>query len=130
VQTEIKYIRDHTIISFRGLIDYDSTEKFERDIKRLLSKDREESFLLDMNDLDFVGSSGIEKFMETIKRNFGATAKFIGLKKEFKRCFNVFSQNSNKFKYYATIEEALLDFNLELNDSSRIFNDSYKSVNC
>jgi anti-anti-sigma factor len=103
-----------TIISLIGPIDYNTPELLEKDIKTLLRGKNPDFFVINARDLDFVGSSGIEQFLIIIKKLFGEEAKYIGLKKEFQRCFRAFSGNKTPFKLYSSAEEILKERNPEL----------------
>jgi len=104
-----------TIVSLLGPLDYNTPALLEKDIKKLIRGRERNSLLLDATRLDFVGSSGIEQFLEILKKLFGPNAKCIGLKKEFQRCFKAFSGNGADFRIYTSIGEALAENNLDLN---------------
>ena len=110
MQTTIKNVGTLTIVSLDGNIDFETCDYIAEDLKKKLSQEKSENIILDMHKLDFVGSSGIERFMHILKNIFGESPRCIGVKSEFKRCFKVFSHNRSSFKYYSNIEEAIEDF--------------------
>ena len=103
----------HVVLSLTGPIDFETPQHFETQIRKLFRGRSIDNILINMENLDFVGSSGIEKFMSILERTFGSSVRCIGTKKEFKRCFHVFSDGNNQFQYYSSVEEAIADFDSE-----------------
>lgn len=104
---------NHTVVTFRGNINFENADTLLNKLRSIIRSPDLDSYILDMNQLDFVGSCGISKFMRAIISVFGENAKCIGLKSEFKRCFKVFSSGNNRFKYYSNIEDAIMNFEEE-----------------
>jgi anti-anti-sigma factor len=117
MKADVKAVGENVVVSLKGSIDYETSEKFAKDIKKKLPEAYDGEILIDMQGLDFVGSSHIGKFLEIIRATFGETAKCIGVKKEFKRCFNAFSPGGSKFRYYTSVEEALTAFDADVEEN-------------
>jgi anti-anti-sigma factor len=120
MHTTISNSGEHIVISFEGSLDFEQADNVLQNLKKQVSSDSLEKYLIDMRSLDFVGSSGIEKFMRALQNLFGDTPKCIGVKNEFKRCFSVFSHGQHPFKYYTTLDNAILDFDAENDDITTI----------
>lgn len=54
-------------IRMEGGLDYESSTPLRKELETMLSENPNSIITLDMNSLDFVGSSGIGHFVETIK---------------------------------------------------------------
>lgn len=126
MQAKISQLKGYTVVTFEGPLDFETPNRLLQDIKELLNNRSTEKCLLNLEKLEFVGSSGIEQFMTIIEKTFGKNAKCIGLKKEFQRCFKVFSQYNNSFNYYSSFNDALDEFN---NNNNNKINEDLNTSN-
>lgn len=104
------YKKDNiVIINLSGLVDIETSQAF-REI--CLKKISDEKVVLNLSDLNFVGSTGIVPFIETIKllkQKNKNNIKMCKVKSEFKRIFNV--NLSQDIELYNDIDSAVISFN-------------------
>ncbi len=79
-------------VHMEGGISYESTTPFKNEIETLMKKNPTSTITLDLNSLNFVGSSGIGIFIETLK--------ILNEKKEQIKLANVKSEFLKVFKLY------------------------------
>jgi len=85
-----------TIVELKGHTEYQNSEEFREKLVQLYKDHGIDNVLLDMEDLDFVGSSGIRKLVDAL-RDVGTMNNkkpvLCGVKNEFQRIFNVLAEN-------------------------------------
>ena len=59
--------RGNIIVNMEGGLDYENTAPLRKELSELSQENPQSTITLDMNSVDFVGSSGIGHFVETIK---------------------------------------------------------------
>lgn len=76
-----------------GGLDYESGIKFRNEILELIDDNPTSDVIIDMDTLDFVGSSGIGLFVETIKilNKKKADLKLSNVKTEFVKVFKLYN---------------------------------------
>ena len=87
MEAKIQKEGDVTIVHLRGRLDFESSEPFR---KTCLQDLTQEKVIFNLNELSFVGSSGVTDFVDTIvslseKNDFGV--KCYGVSSEFKKIF-------------------------------------------
>jgi anti-anti-sigma factor len=83
----VKPHRDITIISLGGTLDIEYTQAFK---EACLKKFQNKKVIFNMENANFVGSTGIQPFMETLQTLASAAPaglKMVGVGVEFKRIF-------------------------------------------
>lgn len=80
------------IIHMEGGLDFDTTQPLKRELSQIAEKNPHSTITLNLNKLDFVGSSGIGHFVETLealnrKRD---NIKLCGVSEEFKKIFKLY----------------------------------------
>lgn len=82
-------------VHMEGGLDYENSGNFRNQLDDLLNKNPASTITIDMNQLDFVGSSGIGFFVETIKifNRKKEQIKLSNVKNEFIKVFKLFDGN-------------------------------------
>lgn len=85
MEAKLKSLGEIAIVSIRGALDIEQTQPFrEACLKHLSSK----KVIFNMQDATFVGSTGIQPFLDTIKtlsEGNQQAIKIVGVKSEFRR---------------------------------------------
>jgi anti-anti-sigma factor len=101
MKAEIKKIGDTIVVSVGGKLDYETQEPFKENLKKVAAAAaRTDStptkIIFDMEGLEFVGSSGITQFIQTL-REFGATtdhkAHILKASNEFKKVMKAYDED-------------------------------------
>ena len=108
MEAEISKNGEVTIVRLRGRLDFETPEPFKR---TCLARLKNEQVVFNMQDLSFVGSSGITGFIDALSE-FWATntfrPKFCGINSEFRRLF--FASNLNQIEIFEDQMKALYAF--------------------
>lgn len=104
MKTNIKKNGDTVIITIQGNLDYENQEPLKRDLDKLATQ-AATKVIFNFEQLEFVGSSGITHFIQTlsdfqsrITRDQVAKPIFCGVKSEFRRLMKVIDQD-NAFEF-------------------------------
>ena len=92
---KVQYDRDangNIIIHMRGDISYESTIPLRKELIDILKKNSNVEITLNMQNIDFVGSSGIGQFVETLKmlNQKKIRAKVKNVSSEFIKAFQLY----------------------------------------
>lgn len=101
LKTNICHEGDITFLEFQGKLNFEDTAQLHDDIGTLLKMNRQ--VVIDFNDLDFIGSSGIVGFLQTIRDvgvAHGRMPRFCNVGKEFRRMLD-----SLKFQPESILED-------------------------
>ncbi|CBW26709.1 putative anit sigma factor antagonist [Halobacteriovorax marinus SJ] len=103
-------------VHMEGGLDYDNSLPFRRELQSLIKDNPLSTVTLDMNGLDFVGSSGIGVFVETLKilNDKKSQIQLSNVKTEFLKVFKLFE--------YDAMEAMIMDFE---NDDTEDLNTRY-----
>ncbi|ATH08058.1 hypothetical protein BIY24_08860 [Halobacteriovorax marinus] len=103
-------------VHMEGGLDYDNSLPFRRELQSLIKDNPLSTVTLDMNGLDFVGSSGIGVFVETLKilNDKKGQIQLSNVKTEFLKVFKLFE--------YDAMEAMIMDFE---NDDTEDLNTRY-----
>ncbi len=101
-----------TVIAMDGRIDFETQEPLRRDLTKLVDRKKTDSvphqIIVNLEKLEFVGSSGISAFVQTL-REFNALApqrpKYVGVRNEFKRVIKAFDPD-DQFQFFDHQEDA------------------------
>jgi len=79
-------------VHMRGGLNYENSVPFRQELEELIIENPKSIITLDMHFLDFVGSSGISTFVQTIKElnNIQTKVRLSNVKKEFIRVFKLY----------------------------------------
>lgn len=102
MKSQIKKIGDTIVVSVDGKLDYETQDSFKENLKKVATvasgKNTDSTptkVIFDMEKLEFVGSSGITQFIETLKE-FGAQtdqkARILKASSEFKKVMRAFDE--------------------------------------
>lgn len=114
MKTQMKKIGDTIFVSLNGRLDFETHIPFREDLSRIIKHANTDStpskIIFNFEKLEFVGSSGISSFVQTLKE-FNAISpsrpQYHNVRSEFKRVIKAFD------------EDALFDFFDELMPSGK-----------
>ena len=98
MKSNIKKVGDTIVVTVDGKLDYETQDSFKANLKKMASaKNNTDStptkVIFDMEKLEFVGSSGITQFIETLKEfgeNTDKKARILKASSEFKKVMRAF----------------------------------------
>lgn len=96
------------VVELTGRLDFETAQPFRRTCLEHLVHQK---VVLDMNQLNFVGSLGIKDFVETIEGLFQKThtgVRLCGVSSEFRRLFE--SSTINQLEFFDSKDKALASF--------------------
>jgi anti-sigma B factor antagonist len=88
------------MIQMQGDLNYDHSIPFREEVQGIIRKNPNAKITIDLGGLDFVGSSGICHFVETlkiIKEKQNTTVSLSNVKTEFVRVFKLYTLNEADF---------------------------------
>lgn len=106
------------IVHMQGDLNYDHAAPLRQELQAISSQNPNSSMTIDLGAIDFVGSSGICHFVETVKwlkENRKANVNLSNVKPEFLRIFKLFSLNE------ADYVAELMNFDNDETDVNRQF---------
>ncbi|MEO5971250.1 MAG: STAS domain-containing protein [Bdellovibrionia bacterium] len=116
MKTEIKKNGDTIIVNMDGLLDFDTYLPLREDLSKLTRNENTDSvprkIIFNLENLEFVGSSGISSFVQTLKEfNASATTKprYCNVKSEFRRIIKAFDE-TELFQIYENEDRARKSF--------------------
>ena len=115
MKTNIRTENDNVIISIEGFLDYETTDSLKKELFTLQKNVANNQVIFDLGALQFVGSSGIAAFVQTL-RDFNTRAgrrpRYTNVKSEFKRIMNAFDETGS-FDFWDTTERAVNSFQVD-----------------
>jgi anti-anti-sigma factor len=116
MKTEIKKTGDTIVVNMDGRLDFDTYLPLRDDLSKLTRSDGIDSIpkkiIFNLENLEFVGSSGISSFVQTLKDfNTSATTKprYCNVKSEFRRIIQAFDE-TEVFQFYENEDRARKSF--------------------
>lgn len=108
MRAAVKKMGDVTVISIEGILDIEHTQPFRQ---ICLDKFVREKLVFNMQSASFVGSTGLQSFLDTIQKidatnTFGL--KLVGVKPEFRRLLA--SLETQKLSFFEEINSAVESF--------------------
>ena len=101
----MKKIGNTTEISIHGRVNFETNEPFKEDLVRFLKDIKQDSVpknvIFDLKGLEFVGSSGITTFVQTLKSFNGALGSrpaYVNVRSEFQKIIRAFD-NDDSFEF-------------------------------
>lgn len=98
MKSKIKKIGDTIVVSVDGKLDYETQDSFKENLKKIAQNKTDSTptqVIFNMEKLEFVGSSGISQFIQTLK-DFGAKtdqkARIVSASSEFKKVMRAFDE--------------------------------------
>lgn len=100
MKTKVKQLDDSVIIAMDGNLDYEIQDPLRESLDDVLANSQKDAtpkkIIFDLKGLEFVGSSGITNFIQTLK-DFNDKAKikptYTNVKSEFKRMIRAFDDS-------------------------------------
>ncbi|MBU6154428.1 MAG: STAS domain-containing protein [Bdellovibrionales bacterium] len=108
MKARIKNTNESIIISLDGKVDYETQDEVCNLINRTVSQNQNRTdqtakkIILNLKELEFVGSSGITQFVQSLKAIHQQTdivPKYCGVRSEFKKIMKAFDE-TNEFDFY------------------------------
>jgi anti-anti-sigma factor len=115
MKTQIKKQGDTIIVSMDGLLDFGTHVPLREDLGKLIRATKTDStakIIFNLENLEFVGSSGISSFVQTLKEFNTSSAKkpaYCNVKNEFKRVIKAFDEEE-QFQFFDNEERARKSF--------------------
>lgn len=117
MKTQIKKNGDTVIVSMDGKLDFETHLPLREDLNKIIRKSPEsdsvpKKIIFNLENLEFVGSSGISAFVQAL-REFNSTAptrpRYCNVRNEFKKIIKAFDE-SDLFEFYDNEERARQSF--------------------
>lgn len=116
MKTQIKKNGDVVVVEMNGRLDFETNGPLREELSKLIQPNRTDSapkkIIFNMEKLEFVGSSGISSFVQTLKE-FNATSpskpRYCNVKSEFKRVIKAFDEEQ-LFEFHENEERAKKSF--------------------
>jgi anti-anti-sigma factor len=114
MKTQIKKIGDTIIVSMDGRLDFETNQPFREDLGKLITKSKAgtdsspKKIIFNFENLEFVGSSGISAFVQTLKdfsQSSPTRPRYCNVKSEFKRVIKAFDEE-DIFEFFDNEERA------------------------
>jgi anti-anti-sigma factor len=115
MKTEIRKNGDTIIVSMTGVLDFETHVPLREDLSRIIRQTKTDTtakIIFNLENLEFVGSSGISSFVQTLKEfNSSTTSKpaYCNVKSEFKRVIKAFDEQ-DQFQFYDNEHSAKKSF--------------------
>lgn len=104
MKSQIKKVGESIVVQIDGKLDYETQDSFKESLRELASKKKSSSktdsvpteIIFNMEKLEFVGSSGITQYIQTLKEFAQRTdqkAKILNASSEFKKVMKAFDEN-------------------------------------
>ena len=106
MKTHIKKNGDTIVVQMDGKLDYETTEPLRAELSKIIRNTKTDSvakkIIVNMEGLEFVGSSGISSFIQTLKE-FNAMApekpRYCNVRNEFKKVIKAFDEEA-QFEFH------------------------------
>lgn len=113
MKTQIKKNGDTVVVSMDGRLDFETNGSLREELTKLIAPHRNtdstpKKIIFNLENLEFVGSSGISSFVQTMKE-FNASVpnrpRYCNVKSEFKRVIKAFDEEQ-PFEFHDNEERA------------------------
>jgi anti-anti-sigma factor len=116
MKTQVKKVGDTLIVTLNGKLDFETSMPLREDLSKIIRETRTDSapkkIIFNLEKLDFVGSSGISSFVQTLSEfNQAAplTPRYCHVKSEFQKVIKAFDE-SDAFQFYENEDRAKRSF--------------------
>ena len=108
MKAKVKLVDGFTIVELSGYLDYESAPRIKQSIRGLFSDNAQAQVLIDIKDLQFVGSTGVSTFVKDMKAFNTLKMKpfYYGVKSEFLKLFRAFEDDDDTFEVMQNEQEA------------------------
>ena len=112
MKTQIKKKGDTVVVTMDGHLDFETHLPLRENLSKIIDNSKTDSvpkkIIFNLEKLEFVGSSGISSFVQTLK-DFNSSSptrpKYCNVKSEFQRIIKAFDEE-NAFDFYENEERA------------------------
>ncbi|OFZ27486.1 MAG: hypothetical protein A2381_03010 [Bdellovibrionales bacterium RIFOXYB1_FULL_37_110] len=120
IKTEVN---GNLTIHMKGGLNFENTEPLKKELATMLSQNPAQNITLDMYGLDFVGSSGISYFVDTIKllNTEKARIKLKNVKTEFLRVFKLYDFDALSLIEDQFDDDETMELNQKFGNRSKTF---------
>ena len=100
------------VFELEGHLDFESIQQLEITCQQVIKEQNCLRVIFNMQKLRFVGSSGINQFIQMMKEfnNLDLKPRFCALSSEFQKIFKAFQTSRNPFEIFETIDNAKASF--------------------
>ena len=116
MKTEIKRFGDTVIVSMNGKLDFDTHVPLRENLSRLITDQNEaapsQKIIFNLENLEFVGSSGISAFIQILKEfntSSNTRPRYCHVRSEFRRMIKAFDE-AELFEFYDNEDRAKKSF--------------------
>ncbi len=105
MKTKIEHYGEKVLVKIEGKLSYECTNQFKQELDKLNTQNKQVAF--DMQELQFVGSSGISSFIQILREFNLKTAskpKYINFRIEFKKLIKAFDDEQS-FDFSSSLNE-------------------------
>lgn len=108
MKTRISVKGNCTIVEVSGYLDFETARPFTQSIEEIYRDNSSARVIIDLSNLEFVGSSGISNFVKGLRsfNKLNMKPSYCGVKSEFKKLFRLFEESSD-FDFCDSQSEAL-----------------------
>lgn len=106
MKTQIKISGDTILITMDGKLDFGTHVPLRDDLRKLLNEPQKDAtpkkIIFDLSDLEFVGSSGISSFVQTLKEfntQSPSRPRYCNVKSEFRKIIKAFD-DAEAFEFF------------------------------
>jgi anti-anti-sigma factor len=116
MRTQITKVGDTVVVSMHGKLDFEAQEPLRQDLGRLAERARGDlsakKIIFNFENLEFVGSSGISAFVQSLK-DFSARTpvrpRYCNVRSEFRRVMKAFDEG-DLFEFFDSEDRARKSF--------------------
>jgi anti-anti-sigma factor len=117
MKTQIRKNGDTVVVAMEGKMDFEMQDNLRQSLHQIVADANKTDqaaakIVFDLQELQFVGSSGISNFIQTLKEVSSKTdqkPRYCGVSSEFKRVMQALDE-SKTFEFYDTEERAKKSF--------------------
>ena len=116
MKTQMKKVGDTIVVSMDGRLDFETSVPLREDLGRLIRQTQKDTvpkkIIFNLENLDFVGSSGISSFVQAL-RDFNSVVpvkpRYCHVKSEFQKIIKAFDESA-VFEFYDNEDRARKSF--------------------
>ncbi|MBU6374504.1 MAG: STAS domain-containing protein [Bdellovibrionales bacterium] len=116
MKTQIKKSDGAIVVEVNGKLDFETQQPFKEDLRKIIQQSKTDSVptqvIFNLKKLEFVGSSGISNFVQTLKdfnQRAGVKPRYCHVGSEFQKIIRAFDEQ-DEFDFYDTEERARKDY--------------------
>ena len=112
IKTNVRMDGESVVVSISGMLDFETTDSFRENLFEIEKQVGQNQVVFDLGLLEFVGSSGISAFIQTLREfnsRLPSRPRYVNVRSEFKRIITAFDENKS-FDFWDSRERALKSF--------------------